>query len=226
MIAILGFASYLIPIFFFLFFSMKRAGWELWVIFFYVLISFFTDFLLRSSFGQRHSQQFIGIFTICEFTIFAIFFYASVKNVLFKRIIIITSSLVLIFLVFNFLKSNKERFDSTLVSTESLTLIIFCVIFFFEEISKPLPYIMYNSSNFWIILAILVYMSSTLFLFIIAGNLSEGEKEKYWIINSVSSIISNIIFGIAFLKSRNTNKNSTIEKSPLEFSNIPENQGN
>ena len=222
MIGVLGYASYLLPIISFLVFSMKKAKWELWVIFFYVLLAFGTDFLLRSPIGQLHSQEFIEIFTICEFTIFSLYFYSSLKNRKLRRIILFTYSLVLIFLVYNALKSNKEKFDSINVSTESVTIIVFCVIFFFEEINKPLPYVMYNSPSFWIILAILIYMASTLFLFIIAGNLSEQEKAKYWTINSISNIISNVIFAIAFIKAKNNFKNP-LKKSQLEYNNIPEN---
>lgn len=222
MIAVLGYVSYLLPIISFLVFAMKKAKLDLWVIFFYVLLAFATDFLLRSQFGQVHSQEFIEIFTICEFTIFSFYFYSSLKNSRFRKTILFVFALVLVFLIYNALKSSKEKFDSITVSTESVTIIVFCVIFFFEEINKPLPYVMFNSPSFWIILAILIYMASTLFLFIIAGNLTEQEKAKYWIINAISNIISNMIFAIAFMKTKNFYQN-TMQESQFDYHNIPEN---
>ena len=224
MVTLLNLASYLIPIIFFLAFSLKKAGWELWVIFFYVLLSLATDILImRSNFGQQHSNQFIGLFTICEFTIFAAFFIASITKKPLRRIVQIVSILVLLFLVYSYFNSSNEKFDSIAGSTESVTLIAFSVVFLFGEINKPLPYDMYASPNFWIILAILIYMASTLFLFIIASDLTDQEKGKYWIINSISSIISNVIFGIGFFKGRKLGQNSIFEKSSFEYHDIPEN---
>ncbi len=66
----------------------------------------------------------------------------------------------------------------------------------------------------------MIYMSSTLFLFILANNLTEKELQKYWIINNLSNIITNIIFCIAFLVNRFVPQNPSSEK-PL-YSGMPE----
>lgn len=209
---IVAFISYLLPIILFLIFCLKKASKGLWVIFFYLVLSFFVDFLIAASdFGHRNQNTITGIFTIAEFTMLAVFFYLSYSSLQLKRFILVATPIVLIILIVNFLRSNRTDFDSVSASIESIALIIFSIIYFFEEINKPQPYLIYSSPNFWIIIAILIYMSSTLFLFIIANNLSTQERDKYWIINKISSILTNIIFCIAFVRNKYAQSSPSLE---------------
>jgi len=129
-----------------------------------------------------------------------------------KRIVVIVSAAVLIILIFTFLRSNKEGFDSVTASVESISLISLSLVYFYEQISKPQSTFIYSSPNFWIVIALMVYMSSTLFLFIISNNLSVKEMKKYWAINNISGIIANIIFCIAFLVNRFVSRSPIFEK--------------
>ena len=155
---------------------------------------------------------------------FVTFYYLISTSRIIKRLYFLVSILVLLFLIYNFLQSDKKDFDSISASIESITLISFSVIYFFEQISKPEPTIIYSSPTFWIVLAILLYMSSTLFLFIMANNLPSKLRDKYWMINKISNLISSIIICIAFVLNRKTNQksNSAIEEPSFDYSNIPE----
>jgi hypothetical protein len=57
----------------------------------------------------------------------------------------------------------------------------------------------YASKTFWIIVAILVYMSATFFLFVSAEFLTQQERAAYWFINLISNLIKNILLTIAFI---------------------------
>jgi hypothetical protein len=63
-------------------------------------------------------------------------------------------------------------------------------------------------------------MSGTLFLFIVANNITQAERQRYWAINNICSIITNIVFGFAFISIRFSN--SSLEKPSFDYSNIPE----
>jgi amino acid transporter len=121
------------------------------------------------------------------------------------------------------LKSKKTNFDSISASIESVTIIILSIIYFFEQINQQQENFIYSSANFWIVLAIMVYLSGTLFLFIMARNLPEKELEKYWVINNVSNVVTNIIFCVAFLVNRFASPNPSAEKHYMDYNNIPEN---
>jgi restriction endonuclease S subunit len=57
----------------------------------------------------------------------------------------------------------------------------------------------YSSKTFWIIVAILIYMSATFFLFISSEYITQEERKSYWFINSISNIIKNLLLAIAFI---------------------------
>ena len=49
------------------------------------------------------------------------------------------------------------------------------------------------------VFAILIYVTSTLFLYIIANNLTPAQFDKYWSINDFANIICNLIYSFAFI---------------------------
>jgi hypothetical protein len=78
------------------------------------------------------------------------------------------------------------------------------------------------SPTFLIVIALLLYVASTLFLYIIAGQLAEKEREKYWSINNVSNIITNLIFSVAFFLNRYQKKNPFPENAAVDFTSFPD----
>ena len=217
--------SYILPIILFVTFCFRRATRGLWVIFFYLLLSMVLGLVQKyTTLGKQIYFLTTGLFTIFEFAMFVTFYFLNSTNTIIKRLYVLTSVAVLLFLIYNFLRSDNKNFDSISASIESITLIVFSVIYFFEQISKPEPTIIYSTPTFWIVLAILLYMSSTLFLFIMANNLPQNLRDKYWTINKVSNLISSLIICIAFVLNRKTNleANSSLEKPSFDYSNIPE----
>jgi hypothetical protein len=78
------------------------------------------------------------------------------------------------------------------------------------------------SPVFLIVIALLLYVASTLFLYIIAGHLAVKEREKYWSINNVSNILTNLIFSVAFILFRFQNKNPFPENAAVDFTRFPD----
>lgn len=223
MLKIVTFLFYILPIVSFLLFCLKKASRGLWVVFICIVCACVFDVFQRIS-SRENTFTIMGVFTILEFITFSYFFYISVTNKAVKRFIIFTSALVSFFLLFSFIRSDKNSFDSISTSVESIAFIIFSIIYFFEQLNKSTDHFIYSSPNFWVVLAVLIGTAATLFLFILANNLSEKEIEKYWIINNIASIVSNILFSIAFLVNRFVPQNPPSERSL--YPNMPENHWN
>ncbi|PWT74781.1 MAG: hypothetical protein C5B59_10445 [Bacteroidetes bacterium] len=173
--------------------------------------------------GRHNNFRIFGIFTIVEVALFTYFFYLVIGNKIIKRIVLTACTCLVIFLLILFLKSNKTNFDSISASVESVTLIILSITYFFGQLSRPQEQFIYSSPNFWIVLAIMIYLSGTFFLFMMANNLSAYEIQKYWFINNVSNIITNLIFCIAFLVNRFASAHPITEKTYTGYNNIHEN---
>lgn len=191
----------MLPIVFFLLFLKRNNEKKLWVIFVYVTLSFLNDVTL-SSFpkGSQIKFYFFSFFTVVEYTLFSIFLYLNFKS---RRIkLLILGALPFFYTLVTYYIINKNQnnnFDAIPASVESILIIIFCVSFFFEQIRDMEVSFIYSSKLFWIIVAILVYMSATFFLFISAEFVSQQERLFYWFINSISNLIKNLLLTIAFI---------------------------
>jgi hypothetical protein len=206
------FLSYLLCIAFFLVFSLKNPKKELWIIFIYIIYSLLSDFIRFKVLGEKNGFFVSSLFTIGELVIISYYFYTVIKAPILRKCILAASSIILLSLVVIFIRSDKKNFDSFSASLESITFIIFCLLYFYEQINRQDQYFIYSSPNFFVVLGIMIYMSATLFLFVMANNFSEIERNRYWVINDVSNIITNISFSIAFMQNRFSHQNHMTEK--------------
>jgi hypothetical protein len=103
------------------------------------------------------------------------------------------------FAIYNLTKGQKNNFDSLPASIESVFVISFCILFFFEQMRNTEVSFIYSSKVFWITAAVLIYLAATLFLFISASYLTSQEMNSYWSINFISNILKNILISIAFI---------------------------
>ena len=142
------------------------------------------------------------------------------KNKFFKKFLVGISILFFaywIYFIQNFIKSQNSSFDSIPASIESILITIFCLLYLFEQISKPQEYFLYSSPNFWIVLAFFIYMSGTLFLFIVSSSITAQEKDQYWVINNICNIITNILVSIAFIINGINNKRPPAKNPNFEM---------
>ncbi len=192
--------STLLLIIFFLIFLKRNYDKKFWVILLYLVASFLTDIFIEFKFDRFYCCSF---FTWVEYGIFSYFFYLTFNTPSFKRLVAWLFpffTVVLIYCVINDYKSTNN-FDYLSSSFESILLIIISILFFYEQITNPEVAFLYSSKTFWIICAILIYMSATLFLFISSSLPSESmANNPFWLINTVATIIKNLLFGIAFSK--------------------------
>lgn len=137
--------------------------------------------------------------TILEFTLFSIFLSSSLERKKFKYIPIIGALIFYGIAFMSFIGKNQEDFDSLTASVEAILVIIYCIYLLYEQISDPSIIFVYNSKKFWVIIAFFLYFSSTLFLFLFAGNFTKKEYHNYWAINNFFEILKNILFSIAFI---------------------------
>jgi hypothetical protein len=70
---------------------------------------------------------------------------------------------------------------------------------------------------FLIVVGLLLFVSSTLFLFIVANRLSAREMDQFWIINTYANILTSFIFSAAFFLLYYQKKNPPPENQPVDF---------
>jgi hypothetical protein len=194
--------SSLLPIVFFVIFCKKKASKELWVFFIYCNISFVFDlFLSVSPWASEHRYLIWNIFGILEIGFLSYFFYLIINQRLIRLLILLFSLCFIIFSLFYSKSDNdqNDQYNSIMNSVGSVLILILTLCYIMNSMKQTDEPINILNPVFLIVIAILLNVSSTLFLTIISNHLTVNEMEKYWNISNYSNILMNLIFSSAFV---------------------------
>jgi hypothetical protein len=103
-------------------------------------------------------------------------------------------------------------------SIGSVILLILALLYFMNIMKPTTVPINIFTPVFLIVIAILLNVSSTLFLTIIANSLTVNEMEKYWSISHYSNILMNLIISSAFILFHYQQKHKPPENHSVDFS--------
>ncbi|KIC89383.1 hypothetical protein [Flavihumibacter sp. ZG627] len=210
--SILFYGTYLtsfIPLLVFVIFFKRNNNQPVRVIALYQFYSILNDILItfvknKQNSNSLHVESILSsLFTTVEFLFFSAFFLLIIKNKSNRKAIYFGISIFLIVSLIDFFflfkgTQNQNIFSTIPISISAITLIIFSILYLFEQIQNPEVSFIYSKSNFWIVVGIMLYFAGTFFLFLQFSELSSQEQYSYWIINWVCIILKNILFSIAF----------------------------
>jgi hypothetical protein len=195
---------------------MRKATKEVWVIFAYCTASFVIDAFSNTPWGQEHKYLLWNLYSILEFSFLSYFFYLIILNSLI-RVLIICFSLLYLISIFVFSKSDNEQFNSLISAIGSVIIIVLSLSYFMTAMKPTAEPVNILTPVFLIVIAIFIYVTSTLFLFLIASKLSDKEMQDYWRINDFSNILTNLILSTAFILYRYQHKKPPPENRPVDF---------
>ncbi len=208
--AILNFIRYfsafahLLPLVFFIIFKKGNNEKSLKVIFYYILYCLFDVVFGYFLYSIHFENTFFifAFFTVAEFTFFCLFLYYVLTSRKAKKIILPIWVIFLILAFVDFFFINKmNSFDSLTVGVESILIILMCIFYLAVQIKGSNNLFVYSTSNFWVIISFLIYISGTFFLYVMAENMIQNRAFliEYNIINSIFIILKNILLSIAML---------------------------
>jgi hypothetical protein len=221
--ALLSLYSPLIPIVLFLLYFKSTNKTVLWVFFVYSIYAFTNDNVLiyvqteyfsnpDLKYLKTYNRNLLYTFTIIEYLFFSAFFFSVLKSKKIKTSIVVISVLFSAFCLYFILAKAFTKFDSVQTSISGILIIIFSIFYFYEQINSPKMAFIYQDYKFWIVFGILIYMAGNLFLFSYASNLSNDQRDQYWIINFVSNIMKNILFALAiFIRAKQATEKPVLE---------------
>jgi hypothetical protein len=214
---IISILSSLLPIVFFVIFCIRKSTKELWVIFIYCITSIVFDiFLVRSTWANNHRYLIWNLFSIIEYIFIVYFFYIIINQRLIRILILVVSTFYLAFF-FLHSKSNNDQFNSVLSAIGSVIILILSLSYFMNTLKPTNEPVSIFTPVFLIVVALLLYISITLFLYIIANRLSEKEMEKYWSLNNYSNILTSLIYSSAFVLFYYQQKSKPPESHSVDF---------
>lgn len=140
-----------------------------------------------------------SLLTIWEYSFFSYFLFLSVEDAILKRIIVLTSIAFIIFCIIHRITSTYTPIDSLPIGIETIIILSFSFGFLYEKMNDPKTLFVYNDYRFWIVLAFMIYLAGSFFIYIFANQIPRSDLPRYWIFTYIFYVIKNILFSIAIL---------------------------
>jgi hypothetical protein len=159
------------------------------------------------------------LYTLLEFSFFAILIFQQLKFRNRKIILITLSVSFFLFQVIYYFTPQRRKFDSIPIGFEAILIFIFIFFFLYEQLLDVKDVPIYSNYFFWISIGLLIYLGGSLFIYIYANTLSRAEMDQYWFFTYVVEIIKNLLLTSAILVySKNPNKQKPNQPLPnLDF---------
>lgn len=140
-------------------------------------------------------------YTPIEFILIAFLIKGTLKEASNKKLIFISMPVFLVAWGLILLSMSSNNFDSAAVALEEIFLLSFCLLYYYENLKSPEQAFIYTTNEFWVVTAILIYSSSTFFVYLFREtnwqNLAFREQYDYIHLNA--SIFKNLFFSISVL---------------------------
>jgi hypothetical protein len=143
-------------------------------------------------------KLFSNSYTLIEYLFFSTFLFLEIRTKKFRQIIILLSVIFVAFLVFYFLTHPFKRLDTVPIGIETILLLIYIFLFFYQFIKSTLDKYVYNHPCFWIAVGILIYLGVSFFFYLLANHISLEQAKIYWLIY-ITEIIKNLLFAVALV---------------------------
>lgn len=175
----------------------------MWVVYLFIIYSILSHVI--STFSIRRFPIIHNLneasYTLFEFLIFVLLFNKLFKSTRSQNLLKITAILFSIFWISYKVTFQKQDFDSIPIAIESLLILIFSLIYLFEQIKTPDSLFIYTKPAFWIVTGLLIYTAGTFFIFIYAQTRMQDDffVRQYVTINTVFYFSRNVMFSIAML---------------------------
>jgi len=182
------------------------------IVFFFFLTSW--DYLIRDLHLIKLSQSF---YTFLEYSFFAYILWSGISNKNFRKIILLLSIFFFLFQVIFFISTTRGRLDTVPVGIETILLLVFIFLFFYEHFIETKNEYIYHNHCFWIALGILIYLGGSFFFNILANDLEQGSSRKYWYLTYIAEIIKNILFSVAIIMYARKTGNNVSKQSSVPY---------
>ncbi len=166
----------------------------------YFLIALLVDvgiWLAWHVWKVKNTMPALHVFVIVSVLLFSLMYYHIYIEAKLKKATIVLSVLAISINLYD--AHDFFAYPSLSITTLSLMLIVLSLIYFYKLLN-PLTYIdIEKQALFWINAGVLFYSSVNIFLFMLLTQIPVDDQHNYYIINSLTNIIANILYSVALL---------------------------
>lgn len=203
LISLIAFYAELLPVLLYLLLLRRIQDKVIRVIFWLLVIGFFTDALNNYISSEGRSTIYIAnIFTLIETQFVVFFFYKILHSPLAKKIIAISAGLFFVFWAILYFREGHIHLLESIFAIEAIGIISLSVYYFYEQLKVPDTPFVYMQPRFWVVTAYLIYTAGTFFLFLYLDSLELDLQKKYYLLNSVFLILKTILLSIGMFMTK------------------------
>jgi hypothetical protein len=154
------------------------------------------------------------IYTFSEYSFFTYIFLQIIIRRNFRIFILSVSLCYIIFLIFYFFTSRYRTIDSIPIGIETILIFLYTIYYLYEQFKNPEVQFLNRTFSFWLVIGIVIYLSGSFFIYILANHIPYKELIKYWFLTYVFDIIKNIFFAISiYIYANHSTKKANYNKS-------------
>lgn len=161
------------------------------------MISMVTAYLLRLRFNNLFLMHLYDAVAVIFFTII---YYKAFYTPVFKKITLILGvSALFTMLINSIFIEGISVYPSVSNTVLSLFLIILSLTYFYQLLTRQEFTYIEKQGLFWINSGVLFYYSITIFLFMLYNKINNTHRSDYYMMQSVTNIIGNLLFSVGLL---------------------------
>jgi hypothetical protein len=212
-----------LPFFLCLIFHKKIVTKELKVFFVYTILFIFSLSLLLVSIHILKSSSFtllvIRGIIVTEFSLLSLFYFYIIKNKNKKIVFICATIIFIIYSIYDYYISIGSDFSYIPLVIECLFFLFVILYYFYEKMQYSVTTPIYQSPDFWISVAFLVYFSGNFFLFLYTKTMSSDPqfKDLYNVIYDSFTIIKDVLLCTAIFVNNHREKEAVHYNIPISF---------
>jgi len=171
---------------------------------FFLLASFFDPVMwLLAKSGSKNNMWMLHLNVVLSLFFYTLIYYKLFTKAIYKKITIALAIITLVIMMW--FNRSLDEYPSVSNTTLSVQMIMLSLLYF-SQLLNPLTFVDIEKQGlFWINAGVLFYSSVNIFLFMIFTQIPIEDQHNYYIINSITNIIANILFSVGlFCKPQKT----------------------
>lgn len=187
--------------------NLRYLKKHLFVYFIIVLISLITELLniILAKAGQSN-LNFFRYYTIVEFLLISVFYITLFKSYFKPNLLYLIAILFLIISYLDYLFNGLMSMDNISSAIEAIIFIIYSLFFFYYVLKNLIFENIFLEPVFWINIAVLIYFSGNLILFVFSNYMAKIEPSNYIIlwgfIHTFFNVLYSVLLSIGFWKAK------------------------
>jgi len=193
--------SVLVPVLFAFF--VKSEKQTIQVLFYFLIFIIFHQIIYNSLYirESKYTDIFNSLYTPIELLFTAFYVKPNLKSLGYKKFILISLVFYFICWVPLLFFSNPQDFLSYIRAFTYSLILIYCLLYFYEQMQYPQSLFIYNQRTFWGISGFLLFAAGTFFIFLFDqfSNNVKGFIQQYVYIHAILFTIRNLFFALSIV---------------------------